>query len=128
MIPFQYGGIFICLLLAGWGMWRLRQRGRPTSVSIFAVAAGVIGAVTIYDPDLTTVIARRLGIARGADLLIYIVALAFLASWFYFYQKIRTLSNAITALVRELAIRDPRLPERPRTPGVEPEEKTNRSG
>jgi hypothetical protein len=103
----------VCLLLAGWGVRRLRQRTRPGWVSVAAIAAGAIGAVTVYDPELTTRAARAVGIARGADLLTYMVALAFLASWFYFYQKVRTLSNAVTALVRELAIRDPRLPPEP---------------
>ena len=91
-------------------MRRLSQRTRPGWVSIAAILVGATGAITIFNPELTTRAARAVGIARGADLLTYIVALAFLASWFYFYQKVRTLSNAVTALVRELAIRDPRLP------------------
>ena len=107
MIPFHYGGITICLLLAGWGAHRFRQRHRPGWLSLLAIAVGVIGAVTIYDPELTTRVAQAVGIARGADLHIYLVALAFLASWFYFYQRVRSLSVAVTELVRELAVRDP---------------------
>jgi hypothetical protein len=95
-------------------------------VSLLALVTGAIGAVTIYDPNLTTVIARLVGITRGADLLIYIVALAFLASWFYFYQKVRTLSGAVTALTRELAIRNPRLPGEPAMPSVDPQDGTDR--
>jgi len=110
LIPFQYGGIFVSLLLALWGARRLWRRTRPAWVSTAAILVGTLGGIAIYDPELTTTIARAVGIARGADLLTYLIALAFLASWFYFYQKIRTLSNAVTALVRELAIRDPRLP------------------
>lgn len=110
MIPFQYAGISICLVIAAWGVHRLRHGQRPGWLSVLAIALGLAGAITIFDPELTTRIARTVGIARGADLLIYLVALAFLASWFYFYQKIRTLSNAVTALVRELAIRHPEPP------------------
>ena len=119
MIPFQYGGIFVCLVIAAWGVVRFRRTQRPGWVSLMAVTLGAIGAVTIFDPELTTRIARRLGIARGADLLIYLVALAFLGSWFYFYQKLRTLSNALTAVVRELAIRDARVP--PAAAGMPPD-------
>jgi hypothetical protein len=108
MIPFQYAGIFICLVFAGWGLRRLRRRDRPGWLSLLAILIGGVGVVTIFDPQITTVVARTVGIARGADLLSYIVALAFLGSWFYFYQRTRSLSHAVTALVRELALRDPR--------------------
>jgi small membrane protein len=110
MIPFQFVGIFVCLLLAGWSVRRYLQGQRPRSLSLLGIAVGLLGAVTIFDPEITTRIARALGIARGADLLIYLVALAFLVSWFYFYQRIRSLSAAVTMLARELAIRNPRVP------------------
>lgn len=108
MIPFQPVGIFACLLVAGWSVNRLRRGERPRWLSLLGAVVGASGAAAIFDPALATRLARTVGIGRGADLLIYIVALAFVGSWFYFYQKVRTLSNAVTALVRELAIRDPR--------------------
>jgi len=110
MIPFQYAGISVCLLFAAWGLRRFRQRNRPGWLSLLAMLAGSLGAITIFDPEITTKVARTVGIARGADLLLYLVALAFLGSWFYFYQRIRSLSIAVTALVRELAVREPRPP------------------
>jgi len=113
MIPFQYAGIVVCLLFAGWGLRRLRRRQGPGWLSLLAILVGSLGAITIFDPEITTRVAQAVGIARGADLLIYLVALAFFGSWFYFYQRIRSLSNAVTMLVREMAIRDPR----PATPG-----------
>jgi len=106
MIPFQYAGILACLMFAAWSLRRLQRRQRPGWLWLLGTLLGGIGAITIFDPEITTRVARVVGIARGADLLIYLVALAFLGSWFYFYQRTRTLSNAVTALVRELAIRD----------------------
>lgn len=113
MIPFQYAGIFVCLLFAGWGLRRLQRRKRPGWLSLLAVGLGTVGAIAIFDPGITSWVAQALGISRGADLLIYLVALAFLGSWFYFYQRIRTLSNAVTELVRELAVRHPATGPRP---------------
>jgi hypothetical protein len=110
MIPFQFAGIGVCAAIAIWGLRRFRRRHRPGWLSLLAVVVGGAGAVTIYDPELTTRLARLLGIARGADLLLYLVSLAFLASWFYFYGRLRSLSIAVTALVRELALREPLVP------------------
>jgi hypothetical protein len=110
MIPFQYAGILVCLTFTWWNFRRLRRRHRPGWLSLLGMLVGVAGATTIFDPELTTRVARAVGIARGADLLTYLVALAFLGSWFYFYQRIRSLSTAVTALVRELALRNPRPP------------------
>jgi hypothetical protein len=113
MIPFQYAGILVCLVFAGWNGRRLYRGQRPGWLALLGTAAGVAGAVAIFDPDITTRIARAVGIGRGADLVSYVVAVAFLISWFYFYQRTRTLSIAVTALVRELAIRDARPPASP---------------
>jgi hypothetical protein len=111
MIRFQYAGIAVCLLFAGWGIRRLRARQSPGWLSLLAVVLGAMGAVAIYDPLLTTKAAQLLGIGRGADLLTYLIALTFLGSWLYFYHRMRTLSAAVTTLTRELALRDA---ERPR--------------
>ena len=45
-----------------------------------------------------------LGIGRGADLVIYLVAIAFLVSVFYFYHKYRQLSSELTEVVRSIAL------------------------
>jgi small membrane protein len=118
MIPFQFAGTFVCLLFAAWSLRRLVRRQRPRWLSLLGLLVGGVGAVTIVDPEITTDVARAVGIGRGVDLLTYLVALAFLGSWFYFYQRIRSLTIAVTAIVRELAIRNPHLPS---PPGVPPD-------
>src|SRR5262245_40826706 len=106
MIPFQYAGIGVCLLFGVWGIARLRRRLRPGWLSWLALVLGIAGSVAIYDPQVTTTIAQAVGITRGADLLTYLIALTFLGSWLYFYQRVRSLSNAVTILTRELALRN----------------------
>lgn len=108
MIAFQFVGIAACFLFIAWSVSKLRGRQRPGWLWLLGIVLGAAGALAIYDPDLTTRAARAVGIGRGADLLIYLVALAFLGSWFYFYQRLRALSAALTAVVRELALRDPK--------------------
>jgi hypothetical protein len=123
MIPFQYAGILVCLVFVGWNLHRLRRRYRPRWLWLLGIIVGSAGAVTIWDPQLTTRLARAAGITRGADLLLYLVALAFLGSWFYFYYRIRSLQNAVTTLVRELALREPDPPPSPASRSVGDDER-----
>jgi hypothetical protein len=117
MTPFQIAGIAVCALFALASLLRL-PRARPRWPAALGAFLGALGAVTINDPDMTTRWARAVGITRGADLLLYLLALAFLGSWFYFYQKLRTLTNDITTLVRAQAMRDvlPPVEEESKTP------------
>jgi hypothetical protein len=106
MIPFQMVGIALFALLGVYCGRRLAAGTRPRWLLVAGLALSALGMVTIYDPDLTTRLARRLGIGRGADLLLYVLVLAFIGSWFLFYQRLRALQGAVTRLVRELALRD----------------------
>jgi hypothetical protein len=63
-----------------------------------------VGAVAIIWPRSTVVVARSLGIGRGADLLLYVSVLLMLVGFFYVYGRFRRLDRQITVLVRRLAI------------------------
>ena len=63
-----------------------------------------IGAVAIIWPRSTLIVARWLGIGRGADLLLYLSVLLMLVGFFYVYGRFRRLDRQITLLVRRLAI------------------------
>ncbi len=62
------------------------------------------GAVAIYDPMVTVDIATAIGIKRGTDLIVYLFALAFLGTSFFFYSRIERMQRQITELVRHIAI------------------------
>ena len=64
----------------------------------------IAGAVLIIFPDLTIVIAHKLGVGRGADLVFYLSILIF---WFVIiklYARIRKLEQIITEVIRKDAI------------------------
>jgi hypothetical protein len=92
-------GTATVLLLA----WR-RSMPRFAAAVIVAVLTG--GIVFSVKPDLTTAIAHRLGIARGTDLLLYILVLAVLYGFIAIYLKLRRVRRELTLLVREIAIRE----------------------
>jgi hypothetical protein len=84
-------------------------RGR---IGRLAAAAWLVvvtaGAVFAVEPDWTTAIARRLGISRGTDLLLYVLVLASMQGFLLLYLKLRRVRRELTLLVREIAIREAR--------------------
>ena len=80
-------------------------------VSVLGGAAAwlvVIGTGLVFaiEPNWTTLIARKLGINRGTDLLLYVLVLAVLQGFLIIYLKLRRVRRELTLLVRELAIRE----------------------
>jgi small membrane protein len=64
----------------------------------------LIGMTFVIFPELTTKIANRLGVGRGADLLFYLAIIAFGYTILLLYSKIRTLEKQLAELVRRQAL------------------------
>ena len=104
MLVFQLVAIPLAVLLFLWGAARFFLGDRPRWIALARPLLWLAAAVAVWRPDLTTRVAGFLGIGRGADLLLYALALAFLASLFYFYRKSRQLEGDITRLARHIAL------------------------
>ena len=63
--------------------------------------------MAIADPDIPQAFAARLGITRGADLVLYLFVLAFLAVSLFLPRYFR-LQGQLTDVVRHLAIQNAR--------------------
>ena len=68
-------------------------------LSLFAGAA----VFFILAPEYTNIIAHKLGVGRGADMLFYICILFFLFTLLKLFARIRRLENTVTELVRQQA-------------------------
>lgn len=79
-----------------------RGRAIPFLEAIIWLLAGV----AILQPNLTAEVANLIGIGRGADLILYLLVLSNLVSWFYFYRRLQQQETMISELVRQMAIRD----------------------
>ncbi len=86
-----------------------RVRARPLASAFWLLVWSAAG-VAVAQPEMTTQVARVLGIRRGADLLMYCTVLGFLVGFYVVYLKVRQLTREITVLTRELAILDARRP------------------
>ncbi len=111
MNPFQVLGLALTGLLGLFSLARLlRSRARLADAAwlLLWLAAGA----AIARPEITVVVARLLGISRGADLVFYLAILAMLVGFFVLSGRLRRLEADVTRLVRHLALRDPSPPGR----------------
>ena len=82
-----------------------RRRLAPR-VGLMWLALWSAALVSIAVPELLVRIAHALGIGRGADLVLYVSILFTLGGFFLIYLRFRRLDEALTQIVRHLAIRD----------------------
>lgn len=76
------------------------------------MAAGL----AIYNPALTVLASKAVGIDRGTDLVLYVFVLAFLVVSFAFYARSVRVERQLTDVVRHVAIQEARKgPERTET-------------
>jgi hypothetical protein len=81
---------------------QLKKRALDILLLFVLIATSV---VFILWPDLTSIIAKKLGVGRGADLIFYISILAF---WFIIlklFSRIRKIEQKITDVIRQDALR-----------------------
>ena len=80
---------------------------RRLSISVFAILA----VVAILWPSITSKVALLVGVQRGADLLLYLLVIAFFASLAYQSKRAHYQQRKITRLARELAIMNAHKPD-----------------
>lgn len=101
----------VAAILRGWAS---RREG------VFWTMLWLASAATLLWPDLTRMLARQLGIGRGADLLLYCTVVVGLVGFLMFYVRLRRLRRELTLLVRQLAIKDAVTSTSPPSPSASP--------
>lgn len=97
------GVAFICLYF----IIQLKKKLLDLLLLLVMIAGAV---VFIIWPDLTTRIAQKLGVGRGADLVFYVSILIF---WFVvlkLYARVRQLEKSFTQIIREDALKKASIP------------------
>ena len=106
MTPFQwiFGGILVSAVLAEFALQYFRlTRPRISWVRTLVWSAALF--FVLY-PNVLQQVAERLRIGRGADFLLYLLAVCFPLGGFYLLHAIEKQRQQITQLVRALAARD----------------------
>jgi small membrane protein len=116
MSGFQYLVVALLVLLTVATVRAAMRGGIRKRVATFWLLVWASVGVAALWPRGTLLVARALGIGRGADLVMYCSVLAMLIGFFYIYTRFRRMDRSLTLLVRRLAIEHP-LPPEPGEPG-----------
>jgi hypothetical protein len=81
----------------------VRRHRLPVHI-VLVLSVLLLAALAVLFPDMTTVVANRLGVGRGADLINYLVEVGLLFIVIHYYTKFVELQEQITVLTREIAL------------------------
>ena len=96
--------ILLLSLLAAIGYFAfLRRRTFPVHIVVIFAILGMTGLLVVF-PDVTTIVASKIGVGRGVDLITYLVEIGMLFMILHFYSKNVELEKQLTTLTRELAL------------------------
>lgn len=105
-MTFQFIIVLSLALLVIYAFFQWR-RAPLVALAVYALSAG--GAVLALAPDLATWAAHKVGVGRGADLVIYCFILIALGAIFNLHIKLRASEDNVTTLVRTIALLDARF-------------------
>lgn len=97
------------------GVWLLRgeQRGNRLALTrLFGLAVTAAWVAAVLWPDTLTWVAHRVGVTRGADLLLYTLVVVVAFGALYQSKRVRHLERQIAELARSQALLEPYDAER----------------
>ena len=99
--------LIVCFLaLLAWGFRNRNRVGLRAGIKVGAVVLTGFAVTAIADPALTQSLAHALGVADGADLLLYTLVVTFACTTMAAYFRYRHLENRLAQVVRAQAITD----------------------
>jgi small membrane protein len=95
-------------------VYLLRSRGSARSkawVKVGYVLFVIVSIYAIIRPDDTTTVANWVGVARGADLITYMLIIAFAFTTLSAYMRFKDIELKYARLARAVALQNARVPE-----------------
>ncbi|HEU4361070.1 MAG TPA: DUF2304 domain-containing protein [Mycobacterium sp.] len=104
--------LLIAAIVALFGLLRSRTSAKTRAwVKIGYVGFVFAGVYAVLRPDDTTVLAHWLGVARGTDLMLYVLIVAFIFTTLSTYMRFKDLEFRYAQLARAIALTGARTPE-----------------
>ena len=101
--------VVLVLVVLALLMWAFRNRktvGMRAGARLVALALAAFAIVSVLDPNITTRAAHAIGVGRGADLLLYVLVVAFAFTSAGLYFRSRELERRLDTVMRRFAIRE----------------------
>ena len=104
MTAFQIVLIVVFSIMSAACIVAAIYRAVPVRMALFGLILSIGALAASIWPNLTTRLARSLGIGLGKDLVLYCAVTAMMVGFFMFYIRLRRLRREMTLLVRRIAI------------------------
>lgn len=103
---FQHLLLAVVTLLFLGSVWALIKGWAGRREGLVWAAVWLAAGVAILWPEVTSRVARALGIGRGADLVFYCAVVIMLIGFWSIYIRLRRVRREVTLLVRHLALQE----------------------
>ena len=107
----NFAQIAFILILPFIGRFLIRRENKLIS-RILIVVLMIVGIISVIKPSFTSIIAQKVGIGRGTDLIFYLYIFASLLLFGFLRNKINDLNRTLTKLIREIAIMNAKMPDK----------------
>ncbi|MFD2646380.1 DUF2304 family protein [Devosia albogilva] len=101
--------LLLCVALALIFIYAVSQRRRAFLPALSMAAVALAGGVLVLLPQLANDIAHVVGVGRGADLVLYCLAVLTLAAVLNIHLRLRSDREVVTELARRLAIQSAKV-------------------
>lgn len=99
--------ITIFAVLALIGVMRGFKRGTLSRVGVVIwMCTWIVAILAVWNPNVTNLFARVLGVGRGADAVLYVAIVILLYVIFKLYGKLENLEHQLSELVKKIALKD----------------------
>ncbi|MBA2587442.1 MAG: DUF2304 domain-containing protein [Alphaproteobacteria bacterium] len=99
--------VLLTAVLLGYILYAQTQKEVAYLLSEVTSVASVAGLVLIWKPDLANVLARWVGIGRGADLILYCFVVVGMIVTLNVHLRVNAQRTMITELARSIALASP---------------------
>lgn len=110
---FQLGGIIFCVIMITLSIAAIARQQLRRATGILWLVFWTAASAAILRPNITRIVAKAIGIGRGADLVMYCGLLATAIGFFLLYLRFRRLEANMTKLVRHMAIQEAKEKKKP---------------
>jgi len=98
--------IVIAVFAVSRALWQFRKGALTIAMLAFWVLFWIIAGIVAVLPQTTDVVARFVGVGRGADMVIYLSLIILFLLVFRMFVRIEDVEREITRLVRSNALKD----------------------